>query len=525
MSVSQHPEGAVQGGLLTIQPQVKLTDPYGNEVLTGLDNLVITVYAVPGEGCNGTGCGSVCDGSEGDGKCFKLYPDTLDFMSAQQVCSEWGGSLASIDTPAHNQNAYLLTGGNRAWIGLSGTDGQSWRWQDGTAEVSTSLTSDGYSNWAESFSGDPGCVTMNTDFVEDRSFWGVEECSASLPFICSKPMGQNPTEFCLCCQIVMGTTSVLPTNGYGVFTDLYLYSDAGSGLRFQFVAHPPGETLPLFFASMALSNTFEVFSRTAQLRVAVEPKDGTALQALLTQPVVHLLDSAGRLVSRELLTVHCSLVWPFQEAGPLLIGRTSVQSVNGVVVFTDVGLTLSDDPSYVLQFEAVGGPVGQASTFMTQSMPFNVIQVAASLNFSTDTIFDQQMIAGHPLRPVTVRMFDALDMLVQNSNIDIEVVRVIFADTTRDSAEVVGGTRNVLCRDGVAVFTNVSMQRVTDSSGSGLRIVFAVPSLGLELVSPYFHVSSAAYSQLAFAVQPPNTTAGVLLNANGPMLVRLEDRF
>ena len=77
--------------------------------------------------------------------CFRFYTGLTDAPSAEVVCNNAGGHLATISSAVQNAGAYALTAGGMTLIGLSDlVTENSWIWADGSAVT--------YTNWA---SGQP----------------------------------------------------------------------------------------------------------------------------------------------------------------------------------------------------------------------------------------------------------------------------------------------------------------------------------------------------------------------------------
>ncbi|XP_067222523.1 ladderlectin-like [Chanodichthys erythropterus] len=113
-------------------------------------------------------------------RCFKYFPQSVNWITAERNCQSLGANLAS----AHNklENDFLLgllpSSSTRAWIGAhDGEQDGQWLWTDGTVND--------YTNWC---SGEPNnsggpenCVDIN---LNSRLCWNDARCSSQITYIC-----------------------------------------------------------------------------------------------------------------------------------------------------------------------------------------------------------------------------------------------------------------------------------------------------------------------------------------------------
>ncbi|XP_067307964.1 type-2 ice-structuring protein-like [Pseudorasbora parva] len=113
-------------------------------------------------------------------RCYKFFPETVNWVTAQRNCQRFGANLVSVHSRAENDFllSLLPSLSTRAWIGAH--DGEiegQWLWNDGTEPDFTS--------W---------CVTEpNNQNVENcleicwtaKNCWNDESCSTLMASICA----------------------------------------------------------------------------------------------------------------------------------------------------------------------------------------------------------------------------------------------------------------------------------------------------------------------------------------------------
>ncbi|KAM4536991.1 receptor-type tyrosine-protein phosphatase eta-like [Odontesthes bonariensis] len=106
----------------------------------------------------------------------------LTWTEAQTFCRENYVDLASIRNQTENAIITNLSGGNFVWIGLY----RQTEWSDGSNSL--------FQHWAatEPNNGQHECVAAS---FADSGSWSDEDCTQSLPFICSRPIPPNAESF------------------------------------------------------------------------------------------------------------------------------------------------------------------------------------------------------------------------------------------------------------------------------------------------------------------------------------------
>ncbi|GAA6222701.1 galactose-specific lectin nattectin-like isoform X2 [Lates japonicus] len=112
-------------------------------------------------------------------RCFRYISGRANWVTAQRICQNLGGSLASLHSVYEQRWVQRLTGNQVAWIG--GSDAQRegyWFWIDGTRF--------NYANWCR---GEPNnsrrqhCLRMNWGA---RNCWDDGHCHVHHGFVCAR---------------------------------------------------------------------------------------------------------------------------------------------------------------------------------------------------------------------------------------------------------------------------------------------------------------------------------------------------
>ena len=116
---------------------------------------------------NGSDLGS---GFSGSG--FSFHSSPKSWHAARQDCQSRGGDLASIHSEAENREAFALTGGRHAWIGLNDEEDEGNHvWSDGTPMD--------YHGWSpgepNNYDGNEDCGHL-TDWI-DGGLWNDSQLS------------------------------------------------------------------------------------------------------------------------------------------------------------------------------------------------------------------------------------------------------------------------------------------------------------------------------------------------------------
>lgn len=213
----------------------------------------------------------------------------------------------------------------------------------------------------------------------------------------------------------------------------------------------------------------------------VQPGGGSAGTAWSTQPVVHILDSGGALLTSGTAAVTLTLT----SGSGSLLGTSTVQAVGGVATFAG------------LKMEVVGTKQLSATSpgsANAVSNNFSVVHGAPSvITFSrqpgggaADQVWSPQPI---------VRLTDAYGNLCVNSNDTIAL-------SLQAGTGSLLGTTSLAAASGVATYTNLKM------TVSGQKSIRATAGT-LYVDSNAFMVTAGSAAVLRFATQPGGGTAGI----------------
>lgn len=196
---------------------------------------------------------------------------------------------------------------------------------------------------------------------------------------------------------------------------------------------------------------------------------------------------------------------------------------------TDANGSTVEDARFVWSSEdhsvATIGPDGTATasgsgastiTATAQDIPghaaLTVNQEIASLSFRVDP---SNAVAGEAIDPaIQVEVLDGDGAVVEDADLTISLEL-----TGQQGSDPLRGSGSVRTVNGVAQFSGLSVTRV----GSGYTLTATTEGSVPEATSDEFEVSAGPASQVSFAGQPPETTAGSPI---GPTVeVRIEDAF
>jgi hypothetical protein len=214
----------------------------------------------------------------------------------------------------------------------------------------------------------------------------------------------------------------------------------------------------------------------------------TAAGASITPAVtVQVQDASGNVVTSS--TASITVAIGTNPGSSTLSGSATVNAVNGVATFSNLSLNKT----------GTGYTLTAASTGLTgaTSGTFNITAGTAS-----KLVFGQQptnTAAGASITPaVTVQVQDASGNVVTGSTASITI-----AIGTNPGGSTLGGTATVNAVNGVATFSNLSLNKV----GTGYTLTAA--STGLTgATSGTFNITAGTASKLVFGQQPTNTAAG-----------------
>jgi hypothetical protein len=144
-------------------------------------------------------------------------------------------------------------------------------------------------------------------------------------------------------SVLLGTKTVKAVNGVAAFTDLTI-NVAGT---YRLTATSPGLT-PI------LSDPFDVIpGAPAKLDFSLQPAWAMAGSMLTKQPVVNVEDANGNTITGSSAVITLNAVSSNATMTPVLAGKTTVNAVNGVAIFSNLSLTPAN-PDYTLKATSPG---------------------------------------------------------------------------------------------------------------------------------------------------------------------------
>ncbi|XP_056614710.1 ladderlectin-like [Triplophysa dalaica] len=117
-------------------------------------------------------------------ECFKFFPQTVDWVTAEKNCQSLDANLASVRSKAQNEFLLsLMPVSTRVWIGGHGGEmKQQWLWTDGSPFD--------YTNWCKTEPNNKGgsehCLEINWT---SNTCWNDEACSTTSGYICARDRG------------------------------------------------------------------------------------------------------------------------------------------------------------------------------------------------------------------------------------------------------------------------------------------------------------------------------------------------
>jgi hypothetical protein len=276
-----------------------------------------------------------------------------------------------------------------------------------------------------------------------------------------------------------GTATVVAVQGVAVFSDLRI-DKAGAGYTLE--ASSAG-------GSPATSNPFDITATVPTgLAFTVQPSDVMAGDSITPPVEVTVLDSHGSRIPGNTSSVTLSL--GVNPGGSTLRGTLVVSAVDGVATFPDLSLDQAGS-GYTIVASAQG--ITTAS-----SVPFAVSPgVAVGLTFTVQPASTQ---AGALIAPaVEVSVVDAFGNTVTTSN---EAIDIWIG--TNPSGGTLSGTTTVVAVQGVAVFSDLSIER----AGKGYTLE-AGNAGRTPATSNLFDITPGSPVALAFLVEPSTTDADI----------------
>jgi YVTN family beta-propeller protein len=278
-----------------------------------------------------------------------------------------------------------------------------------------------------------------------------------------------------------GTATAGAVAGVATFADLRI-DKAGIGY-----------TLAASAAGLApdTSATFDVApAAAAALVFTVQPTNVTAGAPITPAVEVTAQDAFGNTATGFTGTVTVAI--DTNPAGGTLAGTAAVAGTAGIATFPDLAIDLTGT-GYTLAATAPG-------LTSAGSARFDVISsTATQLVF---TVQPTSAVAGASITPaIEVTARDAFGNTASGFT-----ASVTLAIGTNPGAGTLSGTRTVAATGGIATFSGLSINR----TGAGYTLT--ATSGGLPTAtSATFDVTPGPATQLAFTVQPVNTTAGVAI--------------
>ncbi|MBI2917725.1 MAG: hypothetical protein HYY01_06990 [Chloroflexi bacterium] len=281
--------------------------------------------------------------------------------------------------------------------------------------------------------------------------------------------------------VLSGTTSVAAVAGVATFTGLSI-DKAGTG--YVLVASS-GSLTTVETAPFNVS-----IGAATMLAIGTAPAGATAGSTFNTQPTVEVHDNGGNVVTTSTASVTFAI--NTGTSGAVLSGTTTVAAVAGVATFTNLSLNLAG--SYTIR--ATSGVLTAAT-----SGAFTVSGTDAQLAFTTEPTGSVAGAAFTTQPVVTVR--DASGNTVNTSTASVTVA---ITSGTGISGATLSGTTTVAAVNGVATFTNLSINK---ANGSTTYTLTATSSSLTPAVSAAFTPAIGAAAKLAVTTQPAGAIAGI----------------
>ncbi len=279
-----------------------------------------------------------------------------------------------------------------------------------------------------------------------------------------------------------GTTMVEAVAGSAAFADLSL-DKPGNG--YTLAASAPG-------LAGATSGAFAVAGPPARLAFAVQPRSTTAGKAFAPAVRVVVQDAEGRAVSTSGIPIDLSV--GVNTKGAAAFGTTTVSTVNGAAVFTDLNVRVASGVAYHLVAEAEGlASAASASFTISAAAPARLAFVVQPRN----------TLAGQPLSP-------ALRVVVQDgfgNTASRSAVSITLALGANPGNAHLAGTTTRLTANGAATFTGLSLDQASSDS-----YTLTAAAAGLQgATSAPFRVLLGTPTRLVFLVQPGTTAVGAAM--------------
>ncbi|XP_062421102.1 CD209 antigen-like protein E [Pungitius pungitius] len=118
------------------------------------------------------------------GSCYFISSRDDSWTNARKDCKAKGADLVIIDSP-QEQKSLLLLETDRAWIGLSETSKNNWKWIDGTPLTVAYWGGPPEVVQPDDYGGKEDCVEIIFRWNENKN-WNDRQCSNPLKWICEK---------------------------------------------------------------------------------------------------------------------------------------------------------------------------------------------------------------------------------------------------------------------------------------------------------------------------------------------------
>ena len=277
-----------------------------------------------------------------------------------------------------------------------------------------------------------------------------------------------------------GTLTVAAIAGVATFSDINL-DQVGTGYTLD--ASATGLTT-------ATSAAFDITATPTQLVITQEPSNTNNGFTIAPAMTVEIRDANNNLVSGSNANINVTI--NNNAGGSILSGTTTVAAVNGVATFSDLSLDQLGS-GYTLDFNSPGLTAVTSAAFDITQAP------ATQLAFIAEPTNAQAATAISP--DIKVEIQDANGNIVPTATDNITLA--IGTDPSSGTA-ILGGTISVNAVAGVATFNDITI----DKAGNGYDIV-AIAGPLTQTTSNAFNITTAAATQLAFSVDPVNTSYGV----------------
>jgi hypothetical protein len=240
-------------------------------------------------------------------------------------------------------------------------------------------------------------------------------------------------------------------------------------------------------------------SPSTAIVLGVQPGNTTAGATLSPAVTVKVEDSNGNVVTTD--TSNVTLAIGTNPGGGTLSGTRTVAAVSGIATFSTLSINKAG-VGYTLT--AADGGLTKATSSAFNITPGTATQLVLGVQPSNTT-------AGATVSPaVTVKVEDSLGNVVTT-----DASNVTVAIGTNPGAGTLGGTLTVAASSGVATFSNLTIDR----AGMGYTLTAADGAIGSATSSAFNIIATA--TQIAFGVQPGDTTAGATISP--AVTVQLED--